>query len=397
MNRNTANSTKFSKITKSNNPDYMTLMQHFFIIIILGYFGIKIVYGMFFKFYPYKYYYKNITINTTEKTPDGNKAVTKNIAVNAYIPGMWNNEMTDFVSTIILSLIVLMMTYKYCYTMLISDKSLSMLFLVAYIVGLGYPVINNVFYNNSMKFQFDEGNWLCSMNFFYLVFLFAFLAVIIYLTSTSDEIKTKSSYIIYVVVMFLLLFGLILSKKNGNSYQAVTYNNQELNNCNTTSSATITSSGDVVNITFPFFAFIVLLLFCHEPSQMKQFTTLIYGLLLGVFVSGISYFGIEYFLVKMPTSEYMSLAKCSNINPADLTPSSGTNPIRNSDSACPSSKPDTNPANNPVVTSSSDSPVSPATIATDSKKTTKTIIKAVLMLMIICIVIFLAYKFMKGI
>ena len=36
-----------------------TILQRFFSIVIIGYFGIKIIYGLFFGFYPQKYYYRN--------------------------------------------------------------------------------------------------------------------------------------------------------------------------------------------------------------------------------------------------------------------------------------------------------------------------------------------------
>ena len=39
-------------------------VEVFISLIILGYFGVKIIYGIFFKFYPQKYYYRNIEINS---------------------------------------------------------------------------------------------------------------------------------------------------------------------------------------------------------------------------------------------------------------------------------------------------------------------------------------------
>ena len=38
----------------------------------------------------------------------------------------------------------------------------------------------------------------------------------------------------------------------------------------------------------------------------------LYGLFLGVFVSGISYFGIQYFLIKKPMKQCNSLNECLN-------------------------------------------------------------------------------------
>ena len=85
-------------------------IQIFLSVIIFGYFGVKIIYGLFFKYYPNKYYYRNIDITTTEQS--GSSSTTKNIALNAFVPGMWNNELTDFITTIVLSSIVLVFSYN---------------------------------------------------------------------------------------------------------------------------------------------------------------------------------------------------------------------------------------------------------------------------------------------
>ena len=41
-------------------------IEKFIAIIIVGYFGIKIIYSSFFNFYPDKYYFNNIDITTNE-------------------------------------------------------------------------------------------------------------------------------------------------------------------------------------------------------------------------------------------------------------------------------------------------------------------------------------------
>jgi hypothetical protein len=67
----------------------MKQIQTFISLIIIGYFGIKIIYGVFFGYYPEKFYYKDITINTNEQTKssginDTKIPVTKEITLNAY-------------------------------------------------------------------------------------------------------------------------------------------------------------------------------------------------------------------------------------------------------------------------------------------------------------------------
>ena len=50
-----------TKVLKGGNigEPYLQL-QTFISMIILGYFGVKIVFGLFFNFYPEKFYYRNI-------------------------------------------------------------------------------------------------------------------------------------------------------------------------------------------------------------------------------------------------------------------------------------------------------------------------------------------------
>jgi len=83
-------------------------MEVFLSIIIIGYFGIKVVYGYFFNFYPEKYYYRNINITTNEKVDGRN---TGDITLNAYTPGVWNNEITDFITLIVLSTVIFVYTH----------------------------------------------------------------------------------------------------------------------------------------------------------------------------------------------------------------------------------------------------------------------------------------------
>ena len=85
-------------------------IQIFLSVIIFGYFGVKIIFGLFFKYYPNKYYYRNIDITTSENS--SSSSTTKNIALNAFVPGMWNNEMCDFITTVVLTSIILVFSYN---------------------------------------------------------------------------------------------------------------------------------------------------------------------------------------------------------------------------------------------------------------------------------------------
>jgi hypothetical protein len=276
-------------------------IQLFLSVIIFGYFGVKIVYGLFFKYYPNKYYYRNIDITTNEKI--GSSQNTKNIALNAFIPGMWNNEMCDFITTIVLSSIALVFSYNTSSGIFGLDGTTHPAFISGYLIGLLYPMI----YKNYASSLEEQAGTSCTIKYVYLACLFLLIVFITALNYTSKNVvEDKQKVTVYFVVLILLIFGLLLSKKNSKNYESVTYYNQIGGSCTSRSNKTIVqSSGDVINITPQFASFVLLFLFCYEPESItnKFLYIFIYGILLGILVSGISYYGIEYFLVKMPEKE----------------------------------------------------------------------------------------------
>ena len=291
---------KNNKIYYGGNNNYKQL-EVFLSIIIIGYFGIKIVYSSLFNFYPQKYYYRNLNITTNEK--DG--VNTENITLNAYVPGLWNSELTDFITAIVLCGIVFVFTNVSTKSFVDENGNLSLSFLFGYIIGLGYPAI----YNNYMYFFKKEVKYI------YLFLLVAFIIFIILLNyNEAGKISSdhKVKYLVYICAVILLFFGLIFSKKNIKSYNSVTYFYNNGQQCTFAKNGVFQSSGDKVNITFPFIAFITLLFFSYEPEEqgMKNLYTFLYGLLLGILISAISYYGIEYFLSKYPEKECKDVNEC---------------------------------------------------------------------------------------
>jgi len=306
----------------------MNQAQTFIAIIIIGYFGIKIVYGLFFGFYPKKYYYRDIEINTndfsdesssssTVTTPSSSSSeragsVAKNIVLNAYVPGLWNNEMTDFITVLVMTFIIFVMTNSSSKSYISKEGTIHPAFITGYILGLGYPVfIQN--YGDYFNKTFQSS---CIIQYMYLAVLIAIIFMIVFMNYYSNNgttVASKINYIVYIVVLALLIFGLIFSKKNKESYNSVTYSNTNGSICSTKQNGIIQSSAEVVNITAPFVSFIILLLFTYEPSEisMKYLYIFMYALLLGIFVSSISYYGMEFLLVKEPQKECNSIAECS--------------------------------------------------------------------------------------
>jgi hypothetical protein len=284
-------------------------IQTYLSIIILGYFGIKIVYGSFFNFYPQKYYYRNIDISTNNGIRD--RGDTENITLNAYMPGVWNNEMTDFITLVVLCAVVFVFTNVSAKSFVNSNGNVSLSFLFGYIIGLGYPPIYNIYsglYNREVTSS-------SMIRYIYLVIFVAFIVFVItlnYVEANKISSVHRINYSVYACVIVLLFFGLIVAKKSINTYSTVTYFYNDGEQCTFSRNGILQSSGDKLNITIPFASFIILLFFSYEPQElsMKNLYTFMYGILLGILVSSISYFGIEYFLLKEPQKQCQSLNEC---------------------------------------------------------------------------------------
>jgi len=298
-----------NKLLKGGSNEENTI-KLFFTIIILGYFGVKIIYAFFFGFYPDKYYNRNIQINSNQS--DTTKI--ENIVINAYVPGLWNNEMSDFITTIILCYIVYIFTSLSTKSFINSNGKLELSFLLGYIIGLGYPPFNK-FFINRMSVDNDSSNSIFLNIYIVIAFIFIIFSIIINYSGSTENTNNKESYITYLMIFFLLIFGLVLSRKITNNYSSVTYFYNNGDDCTFSKNGIIQSSGDKINITVPFLSFIILLLFSYQPSNnsMKNLYIFIYALLLGILVSGISYFGIEYFLIKHPQKQ------CNNIKDCRIT------------------------------------------------------------------------------
>jgi len=297
-------------------------IQLFISIIIIGYFGVKIVYGIFFGFYPQKYYYRDVQINTTEgssntTSEENSIPITTNVTIDAYMPGMWNNETTDLITTIVLAFVVFVFTSFSEKSMINEFGNVNFSFLFGYIIGLGYPPI----YNNYINLFNKEINSSCTIRYIYLVCLIGLILFVILMNySASKKIESSHSYnyLIYVTVINLIIVGLFFSKKNSKNYNAVTYSYVDENSCrtkNNISNSIIQSSGDLINITAPFLCFILLLFYSYEPKEigMKNLYIFTYGMFLGILVSSISYYGIEFFLIRKPEMQ------CDNINDCQLS------------------------------------------------------------------------------
>jgi hypothetical protein len=296
----------------NSNPQ----IEKFLAIIIIGYFSIKIIYPLFFNYYPEKYYYNTLQIHTNEKI-NSESENTENITLNAYVPGMWNNEITDFITLIVLSYIIFVFTHFSNKSCIDNNGIINLNFLIGYIIGLGYPIIQDNYHQfmgaNSADTITYNSSYIYYLNYFILsVFVIYITSMNFIYINNENNNNGKINYAIFIVALFLLLSGLIFARKKSNNYSIVNYFYSQGEACsynnNNSSTGVLQTSGDVLNLTFPFVVFIILLLFSYEPNDSvnKNLYILIYGLLLGSLVSSVSYYGFQYFLEKRP------LQQCSN-------------------------------------------------------------------------------------
>ena len=204
-------------------------------------------------------------------------------------------------------------------SMIHEDGSINSGLLIGYLIGLGFPpiiasiapLLNTSNENNNMG-----RSVLNCLSVFLFVTILIVIMISNYSSINNENSNTHVSYITYVAVIILLLFGLFIARQTQQTIGPVTYNFSTAESCNRKEQKYIMSSGDLVKISPVFVVFICLLLFSYDPQNLewKYIYILFYGLFLGIFVSGISYYGIEYFLIKQPIKQCDTLAQCDIID-----------------------------------------------------------------------------------
>jgi hypothetical protein len=268
-----------------------TPLQTFVSFIIIGYFGIKIVYSTFFNYYPDKFYDKNIEITKEDRST----------ILSVYAPNNWNHEFIDFITLITLSFIIYLFTNFHQKSLISQDGVISITFLIGYITGLGYPILKKAF---SSQQDSSFGKYIST------IFLIVFAIMAIVGNYSNDNPSNDIS--VYLVTLFILLYGLYLTRKKSVSEIQTKVFNTRNNKCTSSSTGIVQTSGEKVHFSIPFFTFIILLLFKRDPSNefFRLVLYFIFGILLGIFVSSISYYGIEYFLQKTPEKVCDNIREC---------------------------------------------------------------------------------------
>ena len=176
---------------------YDKRLQNFMAIIILGYFGIKVIFPAFFNYYPQKYYYRNIQVNTTDNSDTQNN-LTQNIVLNAYVPGLWNNETSDFVITVILTYIIYIFTSFSNRSYIDYNGNISLSFLFGYILGLSYPMFIAKYADLFAK-QISASSFIQSIYLILLMFIIAGIVVINYQSIDKEQNNNRINKILKIL------------------------------------------------------------------------------------------------------------------------------------------------------------------------------------------------------
>ncbi len=288
-----------NKIDYNNDYNNNQTIQTFISFIIIGYFGVKIVYTTFFNYYPDKFYHKSIEISKDETNKD------KSI-ISTYIPSDWNNEFVDFITVLTLSFVIYIFSNFASKNIITQNGTISPSFFVGYIIGLGYPIYNKYTTYTEDNVEQKNNDSIISLG---LLFLIAIIVII----SNYSTVENKTVDIsIYFVTIFILIYGLYLTRKKSESKLTTKVFTSKNDKCASSTTGIIQTSGEKINLNIPFISFIILLLFKYDPHNIsfKYAIYFLFGLLLGIFVSSVSYFGIQYFLEKTPEKICDDINEC---------------------------------------------------------------------------------------
>ena len=302
------NQNSIKSLVKSGGGD-MKILQSYLALIILGYFTIKIIYGGFFRFYPDKYYYRNVDINTNENT----SGITEKVTLNAFMPGLWNNEMTDFVSCIILLGVTYVFANIQSRKMFDANGMVDSTLIIGYLIGLLFPIFYQGMKDNCRLNLKDQ----CTQhNMGILITSLIMIGILLFINTKSSGQDSKNSTFIYVMAIILLIIGLYFTRKMSKTYAKVNYYKTKDTKCTMKNTGYVFTSGDQMLITPAFASWILLFFFVIEPQNegLKKFINFVFGLLLGVFVSSMSYYGIDYFLIKVGEKSCSDASECSLVD-----------------------------------------------------------------------------------
>ena len=230
--------------------------------------------------------------------------------------GLWNNEITDFIITVVLASITFVFTDMTRRGSIGMYGSINWFFLLGYLLGLNAPVVKESF----IPYLKEEYHDFYKFINYFLVGVVVFIMIIMIFLSArgARELeavlhhKGMGMYIVYLIGIITILCGLIIFRKKSYSNQKIIYDIHINNKCEKQKKETIKMSGDQIHLSMTLLAWLLSLIFVYDPpgTAGRYILYLVNGIVLGVFVSGMSYYGIEYLLRKVPAHKCKDKEKC---------------------------------------------------------------------------------------
>lgn len=248
------------------NKNYVTVnwdqnkLQKFVALLIVGYFGVKIFYGFFNKY---------------SKKPS-------------------RDEMIDFSVMMVMASILYILTNMNARDLLGTYSSVNWAFFLGYLLGLNIPFI----FDNMSEDGNIQNNYSLQI-FFYTVFIFLMLTMIYLSIKSSKNGGNVMYYIMYLVVIALMMLGLIMTRRRGKIYKKTKkirdnediYLDEHMRDM-------VEVKGTSITFGVAMIGWLLSLLFMYESNDefIRSILTLTNGVTLGMFVSGVAFYGFEYLI-----------------------------------------------------------------------------------------------------
>jgi|688.fasta_scaffold228767_3 hypothetical protein len=299
MNYNNYSNNNNNKTNNNNNNnnnsnisiDFVDRIRVYLIVIIFGYFIIKLIFALF-GVYPDKYYNQTITLNS-------NSSEEINQIINAYVPGVWNSELTDFLIMIIMCVILFFVKFNNIFPFQNANKNINYILWIPFIIGLIIPVIKIILFNKSTIFDNIQVIIIICIGIFMLIYnIFSKQSNIIF-------------YIIYSGIIILITTMLYILRNKGSIFTNILYNVRNKNSENCTrydmENITVKSSAEEFRINIAFITWLILMIFVYNDGVVPN---VLNGFLLGIFVGSISFFGMEYPIIKTASDFCITPEEC---------------------------------------------------------------------------------------
>ena len=274
---------------------FSTRLRTYLIPLIFGYFLIKLFFATF-GVYPKKYYNQTMTINSNDENVD------KESVLNAYVPGLWNSELTDFLVMVMMSLILFFVKGNGQFP-LSPSGGINYTLWISFAIGLFIPVLKTQVYESSVDFD----------NFYSILIAVIGIFILIYNLIFNSSAGNKGGYAIFTGLIILITVLLYVFKNKSNVFANILYNIRDKNAESCTrydmENITVKSSGEEFSINIPFITWIVLLLFSYNNGAVNNIFN---GVLLGVFVGGVSFIGVQYPIIKTASDFCSSYKECQS-------------------------------------------------------------------------------------